>query len=187
MERSDPSQPALSPSPRRAAPSKRKAGRPLGSVTFNEQRVQSLALKGVSDNDIAKTQNVNQASISRYLQRVLPDRGDLEAFKSHRADVLASLHQKALSVKQRILASFDEDTVIAALTPNERVNLLHGANSSGGTDYDKERLERGLSTVNESVMLRVMGEAQKQIYAPVDKPATCESISTKSETPQPAQ
>lgn len=144
------------------------AAPPKPKRSFSERKVQSLALKGVSDNDIARMQDVEQSTISRYLNTVMPDRGvTLDTFKQHRADILAHLHKDALAVKQRIIASLRLDPLLDALKPSEKANLLRAINESGGTDYDKERLERGLSTVNESVMLKVMGEAQKAIYSDI--------------------
>lgn len=150
---------------------------------LNPQEVLAMADAGVPKLKIAKSQGVSHTQIDRFLESVGHERKALSRFKADRADVLATLHAKSLAVKEKIVNSLLKDSVIDSLEPGQKANILRAINESGGTDYDKERLERGLSTVNESVMLKVMGAAQKHLYAPVDKPAPCESISTESPTP----
>ena len=125
-------------------------------------RTKALAatINGQSTVEIATTQGVDRVTVWRYLSSIVPDKQHLETFKQSRADILAVLHGKALNVKAKILDSLS-DAVIDATSINERVNLLHAVNVSAGTDYDKERLERGQSTSNLGVLGKVIHEVHQ--------------------------
>ena len=42
--------------------------------------------------------------------------------------------------------------------------MADGSNESGGTDYDKERLERGVSTHNVSLMSKLINKAHDELW-----------------------
>ena len=77
--------------------------------------------------------------------------------------MLARLQAKSLDAQERILDTLD-DGVIGALTPSQKSGLLMSLNAQHGTSFDKERLERGQSTSNQSIMSAMLGHAVKTLY-----------------------
>jgi len=129
-----------------------------GARKLDRAKVLDLHEKGMSDGEIATHQGVARSTVWRFLQQTKPERQALEYFKAHRADVLARLHAKSLDVQERIIDTLD-DAVIKALTPSQKTGLLMSLNAQSGTTFDKERLERGKSTMNVSTLGRILGAA----------------------------
>lgn len=125
---------------------------------LDRKKVLDLHTRGLSSTEIARYQGVAASTVWRFLQQTEPERMALEAFKSGRADVLARLQAKSLDVQERIIDGLD-DAVLGALTPSQKSGLLMALNAQSGTVYDKERLERGQSTVNVSLISKLMGAA----------------------------
>lgn len=126
---------------------------------FPAARVVALAQAGLSDNSIAKVVGFNQSTVSRFLQRMAPELAGVKAFTDSRADIFRTVQIKALDIQDRILATLDDDGVLAALSPKEKSVLMEATNRIAGTFYDKERLETGKSTQNHSLIARMMGDA----------------------------
>lgn len=132
---------------------------------LNRQKVLELAEQGMSTTDIAQHQGVDRSTVWRFLELANPERQALEHFKQHRGDILARLCGKSLEVQEKILDSLD-DGVISALNPHQKSGLLAVLNSQSGTLFDKERLERGQSTANHSILTKVLNGALKDLYSP---------------------
>ena len=118
-----------------------------------------LAQQGMSTADIAQHQGVVPSTVFRFLQQTKPEQAALGRFKKDRGDVFARLAAKSLDLQERILDTYDE-RLVAALKPHEKGSLLHALNIQAGTLYDKERLERGQSTSNLSVLAKLITEAE---------------------------
>ena len=127
---------------------------------INREQVLKDRERGLTMPEIALKQGVSVSTIYDFLTLAQPEQDALKRFKTNRADVLAHLHLKAVDVKQRVLDSL-RDAVMSEATLNERVNILHAVNASAGTDYDKERLERGQSTSNLGVLGKVIHEVHQ--------------------------
>lgn len=132
---------------------------------LNRAKALQQADRGMSNPEIAKQQGVASSTVFRFMQRIKPERQALEQFKAHRADVLARLQAKSLDAQERILDTLD-DGVIVALTPSQKSGLLMALNAQHGTSFDKERLERGQSTSNQSVMSTMLNTVVKNLYKP---------------------
>lgn len=133
-----------------------------------------LADQGMSTADIAQHQGVAPSTVFRFLQQTLPERQALESFKKDRGDVFARLAAKSLGVQEKIVDTFN-DAVIGTLTPSQKSGLLMTLNIQAGTLFDKERLERGQSTHNLSILGKLLIEAEARLGAPKAAPATTES------------
>ena len=143
-----------SPGIRRNYPKNRKsAPRKLDPGT-----VERLAAAGLGPVDIAKHQGVDRVTVWRYLHDHKLETKHIETFKAYRADLLAGLQSDSLSLQKRILATFD-DGILSVLKPGEKTGLLMALNATSGTTFDKERLERGQSTQNVSLISKMMGSA----------------------------
>jgi IS30 family transposase len=132
---------------------------------LNRAQVLEQAKRGMSHSEIAKQQGVNKSTVLRFLQQRQPERQALEHFKTHRADVLAQLQRKSLDAQERIIDTLD-DGVIKALTPSQKSSFLLSLNITTGTSFDKERLQRGQSTSNQSILSRLVDETVKNLYKP---------------------
>ena len=95
-----------------------------------------------------------------------PEIGAIEEFKRTRPDVLARIQAKSLDAQERIIDSLDEG-LIKALTPSQKSSLLIALNAQHGTAFDKERLERGQSTQNHSLVTQILQSTVRDIYKPV--------------------
>ena len=175
-----------------AEPVKRQPRQLRSARKLNRQLALKQAQDGLSNYEIAKEQNVAPVTVWRYLCALLPPRKIIDDYRSKRADILTILHSKAMSVKAKIIESFDAEAVINEMSVNERVNLLHAVNVSGGTDYDKERLERGQSTSNLGVLGKVIHEVHqvgvhKRIGGKNPKHENSENGYQNDGSPTPAQ
>jgi IS30 family transposase len=127
---------------------------------IDRKKVLELKAKGMNDSEIARNQGVAQSTIGRFLLSVSKEAEHVEAFKAGRADILASLQAKSLDLQQRIVDSLT-DGDLALLSPAQKGGMLTSLNIMHGTLYDKERLERGQSTANVSLIAKMMGSALK--------------------------
>lgn len=132
---------------------------------LDRKKVLDLYQRGFSNPEIAQHEGVATTTVWRFLQQTKPERQALEYFKANRADVLARLHAKSLDVQERIIDTLD-DAVIKALTPSQKTGLLMSLNAQSGTAFDKERLERGKSTMNVSTLVRILGAAFESAHKP---------------------
>jgi hypothetical protein len=132
---------------------------------LNRRLATMQAKRGMSNGDIARAQGVATSTVFRFMQRMQPEQAATEDFKCQRADVLARIQAKSLDVQERIIDTFD-DVVVGALLPGQKSGLLMALNAQHGTSFDKERLERGQSTSNQSIVSRLIDVEVKQLYAP---------------------
>jgi IS30 family transposase len=145
--------------------SKNKPGRrnKRTACKLDRQKVLDLHRRGFSNSEIAKQQAVVPSTIWRFLQQTKPERRALESFKAHRADILAQIQAKSLDLQGRILDSIG-DGVIEAMKPHQKSGMIFALNAQHGTSFDKERLERGQSTSNHSIISRLLDETVKNLY-----------------------
>lgn len=131
-------------------------------------KVMQMAKAGLSTYQIAKVVGTaNQSTIHRFLKKIEPERQAVEAFKSTRAEVLATLQAKNLTIQDKILDKLDDDGLLSALSPSQMSGIVFALNSQHGTLFDKERLERGQSSQNISVVSRMIDSAVQDIYKPL--------------------
>lgn len=163
------------------APTKRP--KPRTARKIDREVVQALADKGLSTAQIASKQGVDPKTIWRFLHSTEPERDALEIFKKNRADLLAKLQAKAGDVMHRIIDSMD-DAFVSALKPHEKQGALQSLNIVAGTAFDKERLDRGQSTANHSILTQVLNGAVKDVYT---QPVVVEAQNAAPEHVSPEQ
>jgi hypothetical protein len=101
-------------------------------------------MENMSYGDIAKYFSIPKATVQARLKPFFGKDIDVPAFKMHRADLFAGQQQRVLS------AITDTDIKKASL----RDKVI-----SAGILFDKERLERGQSTSNSSIIMSVVRAA----------------------------
>jgi hypothetical protein len=125
--------------PRKKDPSKKPKHTSIKKI------VNQLAL-GATQAQVAKSVNVSRPAITQILKRYGIERNLVESFKENRADIFAGIQE---SVAQSLT-----DADIKKANLRDRTMLL-------GVLYDKERLERGQSTSNQSIILRAIMAADE--------------------------
>jgi hypothetical protein len=98
--------------------------------------------------EIAKMVDCDHSNVVRTLQRYGIDQQATEDFKARRADVFAGL-------QERILKSITDE----AIQKTPAIQLVTAASIL----YDKERLERGQSTDNQSVIVTHIRDLQSRL------------------------
>ena len=147
------------------SPRKPRKHRKLDPDTVLEQQK-----RGLTHQEIADLNGVNQSTIWRFLQYTKPEEQALAQFKTHRADILARLQAKSIDAQERIIETL-KDGVLKTLEPHQKAGLLMALNAVHGTSFDKERLTLGLSTENHSVISKLLDARVQARYKPVpDKP-----------------
>ena len=152
--------PSATPSSRKS----RKTNKPAHNRKLNERKVQELASLGVCPADIAKHQGVDHSAVWQFLKRKDIERKQIAKYKEDRADLFAALQGKALAVQEQALDHLLGDGVFASLDDRAKASVLNTVNNIFGTAYDKERLERGQSTSNVSMMGKIMATAVERAF-----------------------
>lgn len=147
-----------------------------------------MAQAGLSTYQIAKVVDCNQSTVHRFLEKIRPDLQALQPYKEGRADILALLQAKNISIQERLLERLEDDGLLRALTPQQLSGIVFALNSQHGTLFDKERLERGQSSQNISVVSRMIDSAVQDIYKPMRNKGTGPSAPQSGATgvPSPA-
>ena len=127
------------------------------AITSNVQIIdpkllKSQLMRGLTQAEIAKLHGVNPSSVCRYIQRNIEDVDELRTWSDKvKLDDFDETVRLGQAYLRRYLAhgiiNFD------AIPDPQKTGFAMAANSASGTAYDKSRLERGLSTGNESVHL----------------------------------
>lgn len=154
---------------------------------LNPTKVLELAEKQVSTYDIAKHQGVNQSNVWRFLERHQIETQHTHTYKANRADLFARVSGMSVGVIEQVVLKIQEDIdngVLDALTPVQKSAIARDLNIVAGTIYDKERLERGQSTQNISLIGKMMGSALDQSF---EKSSSCESSDTPKQGVLPEQ
>ena len=120
--------------------------KPTTKPTPKQQRILNVAAEHpeLSTREIAKIADTDHTHVSKTLQRYQVDAGNVADYKSGRADILAGIQHRLLS------SITDEDIKKAPIG----TRILATAQL-----YDKERLERGKSTSNHSILFSVVETA----------------------------
>lgn len=125
---------------------------------------------GKSIRQIARDNNVSHPTIIDLLHKYRQSSQVISEFRSARADLLAQLHAQALALQCALIADLERDRLAGALSPAQKSALLHSLTVAGGTAFDKERLERGQSSHNISVLSKLIDTTIQSAYEPVTPP-----------------
>lgn len=140
---------------------KKRAG---SSYTFDPAKVKSLAARGLNCKEISAVVGVDQSSIWRYLDKVKVEAGQIKRYTEDRADILARIGGRVAGLIEAVTDTLQDDIdngVLASCKPTEKLSMLRDLSVVSGIVHDKERLERGQSTANVSLIARMMGSALK--------------------------
>lgn len=119
---------------------------------------------GQTHREIAAAAGVSHVMVGSILKRYLDDKHAVSAFVTHRADILANVQRQALSLQLDLIEDLQRDRLAGTLTPSQKSGLLHTLTVVHGTALDKERLERGQSSANISVMQQMLSGNVSTLY-----------------------
>lgn len=125
----------------------RKASKPIKTIKIKPDEVTALIAQGIPKTEIAKQQGVNYSTLYRYLEKIKAEKTELDQYINDRAAAKALLQIKADDVIARVLDGYTDEK-IEAMTDAQKGSLVVACNAVSGTQFDKERLERGQSTEN---------------------------------------
>lgn len=134
--------------------------------------------KGLSQREIASKYGVDRSAVRWLIEKHREEKQEVSEFKTYRADILANIQSKALTLQTKVMESLLKDGLPDSLTPHQKTGLLAVLVNVNGNAYDKERLETGQSTQNHSIVAKMLSSAVSDIYKPL------KSKGTESTAPQ---
>lgn len=129
---------------------------------LDRDKAMAMRAQGATITDIAEATGSSPPAVYGFLRQLEPEFKMIEEFKQHRGDVFARLQAKSIGLQFRIIE--DLDRILPTLTDSQKASLLHTLTVVSGTAFDKERLERGQSTQNHSIMTRMLHSSVDSAY-----------------------
>jgi transposase len=119
----------------------------------NRERRLKMKMGGMTYAEIGRIEGISKVSVYKQINHLIPNEQDLEIYKKHRADILASKQVELLQ----------------ALTPDKikdasALQLITGM----GILTDKERLERGQSTQNVETIVQSLSSARESLVKEIE-------------------
>lgn len=143
-------------------PSSKRSNSLKGNFTFDPEKVKALAAQGLNCKDIGAVVGVDQSTIWRFLDRMKVEAGHIKRYTENRADVLARMGGRVAGLIEGVsdaLQSDIENGMLASCKTEAKAGILRDLSVVKGVLFDKERLERGQSTQNVSLIGKMMGAA----------------------------
>lgn len=129
---------------------------------LDRDKAMAMRAQGATITDIAEATGSSPPAVYGFLRQLEPEFKMIEEFKQHRGDVFSRLQAKSIGLQFRIIE--DLDRILPTLTDSQKASLLHTLTVVSGTAFDKERLERGQSTQNHSIMTRMLHSSVDSAY-----------------------
>jgi len=133
--------------------------RPRRPRKLNPVVVRRELAQGKLASEIAKEQGVARQSVYAVIHEIERNKAQIEKFRENRADILASLQQQNQRIQAKVLDALEEQVSTEGFTSdttaNQKTSILHSLTVAAGIQLDKERLERGESTANVSVISKI--------------------------------
>lgn len=162
------------------APAKRSR---RSKAPANLDTVAAQYAAGQTTRELAREYGTSHVSIQRWLDKHHAEMRSVERYKLTRADILARVQSKALKLQEEIIEGLEKDSLAGTLTPQQKSGLLQSLNIVHGTLFDKERLERGQSSHNISVLSRMIDNTVDDMYKPQHIDEGIRSTPEKQEKP----
>jgi len=135
----------------------------MGKKTISSDKkvvVKSLVDAGNSYRKTAEIMGVSLGTIHKIAKDFEGDRELVEFYRNNKSDILLKAQMNNMALQQEIINSISAED-IKRMTSNEKARWYQVLGTDHGIKFDKERLERGESTENVSVIM----EVAKQIRA----------------------
>lgn len=147
----------------------------MGARTFTFEKecvIKSLVDMGVKYREIQKIIPVALGHISEIVKKFEAEREFTEYYKANRADILANIQARSLSLQKWILESVAEkDLKKANLKLPQKMQVYETLGKDIHRKHEEERLERDQSTENIGVIwkhIQDMKKKDKEDEEPID-------------------
>lgn len=145
----------------------KKAGMPVESDgTYSIKKVTGWRLSRVSEKVEtllpATIENGNLQAVNEIVNELGRFRQLVDDFKKDRGDIFCGVEAKLISVTEDILDSVTREEILA-MPLKEKLRLVKDIVSSVTGLYGQERLERGESSENISVIISAIKDAKKRM------------------------
>jgi transposase len=107
------------------------------SHPINDVAIKALSDAGLSSRQISPMVGVSWSTVCQRLKHLTP-RASTQIFIHHRADILAEMQRKLMAMAHKRSTKEIRDLAVAF-----------------GVYYDKERLERGQSSMNQAIKIEI--------------------------------
>jgi len=129
---------------------------------YNRKRVVALAQSGIPPTLIAKDQNVAISTITRYLDKIRPQLGEIKRYTAARADALALSQLKLQTVSDAIIDEWVKDPEkITKQDLRLQKEILIAVQGAKTYEFNSERLETNKSTGNIAQLVTFTEDLQR--------------------------
>lgn len=133
----------------------------MANPQFNRTAIIQKYEMGFSSSEIARDVGCSYATVYNIVKKQQSFTQSLDDFRQDRPFYLSKVQKLALERKLEIL---EDDRLWSKLKPMEKVNAIKTLNIVVGTMYDKERLELGLSTANQSSVVKFIESCHDDLF-----------------------
>ena len=134
----------------------------INPMVLRNEMIVAAVQSGHKKNDIAEKFGITRQSVWKIMKNVEKESPMIEKYRANRADVLAWNQIKRMEKQTDIIESIKPGELENA---DLRVKMmaLNALGLDKAREYEQERLERGQSTENVSVIVQAIREAKKRI------------------------
>lgn len=136
----------------------------MGKKTVSEDKkvlVKSLVDAGLNYRRVSDITGVSPAYIVKIVREFESNREFVEWYKRNRTAILQKAQMDNLALQEAIRDSVTEEE-LRKWTPDQRARWYQVLGTDYGIKYDKERLERGESTENVSIIVGAIMELKRK-------------------------
>jgi len=136
----------------------------MGKKTLSDEKkvvIKSLVDSGNSYREVQKVIPVSIGYITRIVKEFESNRELIEFYRANRTDILLKAQLDSMALQEAIRNSITEED-IGKWTPDQKARWHQALTIDHGTKFDKERLERGESTENVSVIVQALHEIKER-------------------------
>lgn len=132
-------------------------GRPRTAMTARGAKVKAMVEMGATYKEVEKKTGARYVTVKKVMKDFAENKELIEWYNKHKLGVLQKSQADAYSFQQAILDSFSNED-LSELTPMARAKLFVAMGTDFGIKYDKERLEKNMSTENVAHVIGAINE-----------------------------
>ena len=136
----------------------------MGKRTISDDKkvvVKSLVDAGTSYRKINEITGVSLGLITRIVKEFESNQELIDSYKKNKINILMKAQLENLALQKAIRDSITEED-LKKWTPDQKARWYQVLGTDHGIKFDKERLERGQSTENVSVIIEAIKDLKKR-------------------------
>ena len=142
-----------------------KSTKPRIQFEYDIKKIEEWRAVRLAGNQGADIVSLSDKELEVVKSKVEKFKGAIDFYKINRADIFAGKQLAYQKLSDFVISTMTEEEIRAAKL-TERVQILKVADVSNAIFYDKERLERGESTQNVSVLITAIKELKSKRSEP---------------------